>query len=275
MCEFPAVVLSDSDGSEDLAALNTSNAVLDAGAQKRRKKKEKKKKKKSSTKNRCQNRPSDLRVAYTAFHLLTEGSQSKAFFVKSPESFLKGTMKEDGVAIHSLSGGDDLQLQESFDQLKVAVKRGEIDWLHILPPVTWISAQSVLTRCAKLCRIATRRHILWSMHGKFRFELWDSIPVKNLFQIEGAHFIHSLGFGFLTNVPFWNSTSDFAQLSGRFQEFLNRPDCDQKSGEITILTGLCVRKRMKKLLVACGTQRDLSQRCQGGIQLGPKFLEYC
>ena len=30
MCEFPAVVLSDSDGSEDLANQNTSNAVLDA-----------------------------------------------------------------------------------------------------------------------------------------------------------------------------------------------------------------------------------------------------
>ena len=30
MCEFPAVVLSDSDGSEDLATLNTSNALLDA-----------------------------------------------------------------------------------------------------------------------------------------------------------------------------------------------------------------------------------------------------
>ena len=30
MCEFPAVVLSDSDESEDPAVLNTSNAVLDA-----------------------------------------------------------------------------------------------------------------------------------------------------------------------------------------------------------------------------------------------------
>ena len=30
MCEFTAVVLSDSDGSQDLAALNTSNAILDA-----------------------------------------------------------------------------------------------------------------------------------------------------------------------------------------------------------------------------------------------------
>ena len=30
MCEFPAVVLSDSDGSEDLANQNTSNAILDA-----------------------------------------------------------------------------------------------------------------------------------------------------------------------------------------------------------------------------------------------------
>ena len=30
MCEFSAVALSDSDGSEDLASQNTSNAVLDA-----------------------------------------------------------------------------------------------------------------------------------------------------------------------------------------------------------------------------------------------------
>ena len=29
---------------------------------------------------------------------------------------------------------------------------------------------------------------------------------------------------------------------------------------------------MKKLLVACGTQRDLFRKCQGGIQLGPKIL---
>ena len=72
------------------------------------------------------------------------------------------------------------------------------------------------------------------MEGSGSSELWDSISVKNLFQIEGAHFIHDAGFGFLTNVPFWNSTSDFAQLSGRFQKFLNRPECDQKSGEITI-----------------------------------------
>ena len=47
--------------------------------------------------------------------------------VARTESYLKGTMKEDGVSIHSLSGGVDLQLRESFDQLKVVVKRGEID----------------------------------------------------------------------------------------------------------------------------------------------------
>ena len=154
--------------------------------------------------------------------------------VARTESHLEGTMKEDGVAIHSLSGGVDLQFQESFDQLKVAVKRGEIDWLHILPPATWISTHCVLTRCAKLCRMATRRHTLWSMEGSGSSELWESNTIKSLYEIEGAHFIHDAGFGFLTNVPFWNSTSDFAQLSGRFQKFLNRTECNQKSGEITI-----------------------------------------
>ena len=123
------------------------------------------------------------------------------------------------------------------------------------------------------------------MEGSGSSELWDSISVKNVFQIEGAHFIHDAGFGFLTNVPFWNSTSDFAQFSDRFQEFLNRPECDQKSGDITLtmdeVAGGGTQKsyravREEENEEAVGglrnAARSLFRKCQGGIQLGPKFL---
>ena len=54
------------------------------------------------------------------------------------------------------------QSAEHFDRLKVTLKRGEIDWLHI---VLEIYNHCVVTRCAKLCRVAMRRQTWWSVES--------------------------------------------------------------------------------------------------------------
>ena len=96
-------------------------------------------------------------------HLVTP-SDSK-FTVKGTfcdavnESGVASIIKNDGMTMHSLSGEVNEQSKEPFDQAKIAVKRGEVDWLHIVPTDHWVSQQRLIARCARLCRVATRRYI--------------------------------------------------------------------------------------------------------------------
>ena len=53
--------------------------------------------------------------------------------VSGGDNRLTAQIREHGVAVHELSGGIDTQPSEPFDKVKMAVKRGEIDWLHIVP----------------------------------------------------------------------------------------------------------------------------------------------
>ena len=68
--------------------------------------------------------------------------------VAASQSCLAGLIKCDGVANHTLSGELNLQSAEDFDQLNVAVKRCEIDWLHIVPVrgVSWSEVATVPKR---------------------------------------------------------------------------------------------------------------------------------
>ena len=61
------------------------------------------------------------------------------------ESVLAVKMRESGTAIHALSGRANTHV-EPFDELKVAMKRGEIDWLHIVPEFCWCDHDRVITR---------------------------------------------------------------------------------------------------------------------------------
>ena len=49
------------------------------------------------------------------------------------ESGLASIIKNDGMTMHSSSGVVNDQSKEPFDQVKIAVKRGEIDWSHTVP----------------------------------------------------------------------------------------------------------------------------------------------
>ena len=83
--------------------------------------------------------------------------------VAGGDNRLTAQIKEHGVAVHELSGGIDTQSPAPFDKVKLAVKRGEIDWLHIVPECSWIVHERVVTRLTKLCRVALRRGI-WCEH---------------------------------------------------------------------------------------------------------------
>ena len=60
-----------------------------------------------------------------------------------------------GLGVHQLSGVVDVARVEPFDDEKVAVKRGEVDWLNI---------GRVGTRLIKLCKVALEKGIWWSVH---------------------------------------------------------------------------------------------------------------
>ena len=104
--------------------------------------------------------PSICRGAFS--HILSWEVTIRGTFceVVASQSCFTGFIKCGGVAIHPLSGQLKLQSAEHFDRLKVALKQGEIDWLHI---VLEAHNHCVVTRCAKLCRVATRRQIWWSV----------------------------------------------------------------------------------------------------------------
>ena len=71
--------------------------------------------------------------------------------------------------------------QKIFDQVKVAVKRGEIDWLHIIPEGSWCNHDRVITRVVKLCRVARRRGIWFSFGEPKRVASVGLQKIKSLF----------------------------------------------------------------------------------------------
>ena len=60
------------------------------------------------------------------------------------------------------------------------MKQGEIDWLHIVPEISWMGQERVVTRLIKLCRVAHRRGIWWSIENPATSELWRSNRVRSL-----------------------------------------------------------------------------------------------
>ena len=154
--------------------------------------------------------------------------------VAASQSCLAGLIKCDGVANHSLSGELNLQSAEHFDQLNVAVKRGEIDWLHIVPEAHARSQNCIVTRCSKLCRVATRRHIWWSLESPESNKLCDYEQIKRLCAADDVHCIHATASRVWTHVPGWKCVDDFERLLSKFQQFFEQArGADHKLGELT------------------------------------------
>ena len=109
---------------------------------------------------------------------------------------VRGTYLE--VADHRsplLSGAVDVARVEPFDDVKVAVKRSEVDWLNIVPSPGWFGR--VGTRLIKLCNVGLRKSIWWSVHI-----LASGGEVESLMQLEGARRVSSPLGHVITNAPF-------------------------------------------------------------------------
>ena len=172
-------------------------------------------------------------------HLVTPSDSKftvKGTFCEVPvnESGLASIIKNDGMTMHSLSGMVNDQSKEPFDQVKIAVKRGEID-LHIVP-TDHCSQQRLIAGC----RVATRRHIWRSMECSIVSTFWDVI--KKLLEIEDVHHIDATVSRVLTKIPCWKCVDDSAQLPGKFREFLNKIAMD--------LAYMCVKHQMRFICVS-------------------------
>ena len=183
--------------------------------------------------------------------------------------------------MHSLSGEVNDQSKEPFDQVKIAVKRGEIDWLHIVPTDHWVWQQRLITRCARLCRVATRRHIWWSIECSIESTFWDVHQIKKLLVIEDVHYIDATVSRVLTNIPCWKCVDDFAQLPGQFREFVNKIESDEGPGDCIITmdevagTGFeksnrAVREEENEDAIDSVMRLDRSRNYQVGLSLGQK-----
>ena len=87
--------------------------------------------------------------------------------VARTESNLEGTLKEDGVAIHSLSGGVDLQLQESR-----SIEGGCETRRNRLVPLSTTGHVDFCTLCAhQVCEVVSYSNEVSHIveHGRFRF----------------------------------------------------------------------------------------------------------
>ena len=68
-------------------------------------------------------------------------------------SELMTQIRSTGVHIHALSGKVNLRVRDPFDEIKVVVKRGQVDWVHIVP----VSSVGLTQDCAhQNCQVVSR-----------------------------------------------------------------------------------------------------------------------
>ena len=149
-----------------------------------------------------------------------------------------------------LSSGElNFRSAEHFDHLEVAVKQGEIDWLHIAPETH--------------CRVATKRQVWWSLESGLK-QLWDYEPVKRLCATDDVHCIHAAASRIWTNVAGCKCVDDFERLPCKFQQFLNRPEADHKPGELIITMDEVTGTGEQQSLRMIGEEEN--EGCIGGLR---------
>ena len=90
-----------------------------------------------------------------------------------------------GLTVHPLSGNVGEHVVEPFGGINVALKRGEVDWLNVVPSTNWFALDRVLTRMLKHCRVAHRKGIWWSVQLGSEPQRRCS-GVESLLQLEDA-----------------------------------------------------------------------------------------
>ena len=145
------------------------------------------------------------------------------------ESCLTAHFREHGVVVHALSGGIDMQSSELFDELKVALKRGKIVWLHIVLGAHWTFQERVVTRVVKLFRVAHRCGIWWSIENTTTSELWCSNKVRSLCEEGDVHCVQTLSSQVCTHVVSWDEQMDLGSPVNKIWELLSAIPADSPS----------------------------------------------
>ena len=170
--------------------------------------------------------------------------------VAEKESVLVAKIKEGGAVVHTLSGRVNIRVAEPFDQVKVAVKLGEIDWLHIVPEGSWCNLDRVITRVVKLCRVARRRGIWFSLENPNVSPLWACRKVKSLFDEDEMRVVSAQSSQVLTNVGCWDAETNINTLVENFSRFINKA-LGTHPAEVTITmdgaTGFGLQKSLRAI----------------------------
>ena len=140
-----------------------------------------------------------------------------------------------GLTVHPLSGNIDEHVVEPFDSIKVALKRGEVDWLNVVPSTNWFALDRVLARMLKLCRVAHRKGVWWSVQLESEPQ-WRCSGVESLLQLEDARHVVRSGGHVCTNAPFWDEPGIGADsaLVDEFIKALNGQCENPMAAEVTI-----------------------------------------
>ena len=108
-----------------------------------------------------------------------------------------------GLSVHPLSGG--VACGRTFGRHQS--KRGEMDWLNVVPSTNLFALDRVPTKMLKLCRVAHRKGIWWSVQLGSN-PLWSCRGVECLLQLEGA-------WARVHQAPFWRPLMRWLMSSSR------------------------------------------------------------
>ena len=150
------------------------------------------------------------------------------------ESGLLAQLRSSGVHIHELSGWVNLRVRDPFEEIKVIVKRGEVDWVHFVPSPEWVSQQIAIIKVVKMCRVAHRRNILWSVANPVNSILWACNEISPLWEVGCVHCVVCSGVQVVTNVHWWRSDMNSQQVVDAFKEHLNLEVPDHTVADLTI-----------------------------------------
>ena len=180
-------------------------------------------------------------------------------------------MCRNGVHVDALSGKVNLKVRDPFDEIKVVVKRGEVDWVHIVPSPVWVSHQTVFTKIVKLCRVAHRRNILWSVENPESSRLWTCNEVSQLWDIGNVLLVVKSGVQVVTNVQWWNPDMNVQQVVDTFKVRLNQKCPDYKEADWTItgdrVTGKGVQDSFRVV------REDENEKAIGGLRNAARAVD--
>ena len=160
--------------------------------------------------------------------------------------------------LHQLSGVVDMARVEPFDDVKMAVKRGEVDWLNIVLSTGWFGHAG--TRLTGV--IGGSVHILAS-----------GGEVESLMQLEGARRVSSPLGHVITNAPFWSGNSEILRevVVDQFVRALNDLTGDPSRADVSISADNYVGRGV--LLSQRSAREQENEQAVGGLRNAARAVD--